>query len=127
MLNEMKLLRQFGAVVLLVVSFLTPAMACMAADSGMTVEERACCRSMKDDCGQMEMPASHDCCRKTPGALHDSALRSDCVALHPVVAIAGWPLPLDLLPTVDKTKGWVPHVEHSPPRPPPSLISVLRV
>jgi hypothetical protein len=127
MLVYVKLLRQFGAVLLLLVSFVAPAMACMAPDSGMTVEERACCRTMKSDCGQMEMPSSHDCCKKTPGALHDNALRSDFVAFHPIIAIAVWTLSLDLFPPYDITKGWIPRPEHSPPKPPPSITSVLRV
>lgn len=127
MLVYVKLLRQFGAVLLLLVSFVAPAMACMAPDSGMTVEEQACCRTMKSDCGQMEMPASHGCCRRTPGALFDSALKSDFASFHPVIAIAVWTLSLDLFPPDDITRGWIPRPEHSPPKPPPSIISVLRV
>ena len=127
MLIYVKLLRQFGAVLLLVVSFVAPAMACMAPDSGMTVAERACCRTMKNDCGQMEMAVSHDCCRRNLSALYDSALSTDFVSYHPVIAIAVWTLPLDLFPPYDIAKSWIPRPEHSPPKPPPSIISVLRV
>jgi hypothetical protein len=127
MLIYVKLLRQFGAVLLLLVSFVAPAMACMAPDSGMTVAERACCRAMKNDCGQMKMSGSHDCCRKTPGALYDRAVRSDFVSFHPVLAIAAWTLPLDHFPPYDIANGWIPRPEHSPPKPPLSIISVLRV
>jgi hypothetical protein len=127
MLIYVKPLRKFGAVLLLLVSFVAPAMACMAPGSGMTVEERACCRTMKGDCRQIEMPASHDCCRKTPGAIHDVALRSNFVSFHVVVAVAVWTLPLDLFPAGDRTKGWIQRPEHSPPEPSPSSISVLRV
>lgn len=123
----MKSLRQFGAVLLLLVSFVAPAMACMAPNAEMTVEERACCRMMKNDCGQMEMPASHDCCKKTPGTLHDNALRSDSASFHPLVAVAVWVPLFDLFPPHDETNGWVQCPEHSPPKPPPSIISALRV
>lgn len=54
-----KVMHKLGAILLLLVSFVAPAMACMAPDAEMTVEERACCRMMKNDCGQMEMPISH--------------------------------------------------------------------
>ncbi len=127
MLVYVKPLRQFGAVLLLLVSFVAPAMACMAPDAGMTVEEQACCRMMKSDCGHTDMPSSHDCCKKTPGAIHDSALRSDFVSFHPVFAIAIWTLPLDLFTPDDETNGWIQRPEHSPPKPPHSIISVLRV
>jgi hypothetical protein len=122
-----KSFRQFGAVLLLFVSFVAPAMACMAPDAEITTEERACCRMMKNDCGQMEMPASHYCCKKTPGTVHDSALRSDSVSVHPLVAVPVWVSSLDLFPPQDITNGWFQRREHSPPKPPPSIISTLRV
>lgn len=125
--DTVKAMRQFGAVLLLLVSFVAPAMACTAPNAEMTVEERACCRMMKNDCGQMEMPASHDCCKKTPGTLHDSALRSDSVSFHPLVAVAVWASSFDLFPPQDATNGWFQRPEHSPPKPPPSILSALRV
>ena len=82
----MRCLRQFGALLLLLVSCVAPAMACMAPAAQMTVEERACCRMMKSQCGQTEMPASHDCCKKTPGTLADNAFRTDTASFHPLVA-----------------------------------------
>ena len=123
----MKSLRKLGAVLLLLVSCVAPAMACMAPDAEMTVEERACCRMMKSDCGQMEMPASHDCCKKTSGTLQPSALKSDSVSFHPLVAVEVRVSSFDLLPPPDPTNGWVQRPEHSPPKSPPSTISVLRV
>jgi hypothetical protein len=120
-------LRQFGAVLLLLVSFATPAMACLAPNAKMTVEQQACCRTMKNDCGQMEMPATRDCCLKTPGPLKDGALKSDSVSFHPLVAVAFWGPLFDLFPPDDATKGWFQRPEHSPPKPPPSIISALRV
>src|ERR1700677_1418733 len=101
-----------GALLLLLVSFVAPAMACMAPDAEMTVEERACCRMMKNDCGQMEMPSSHDCCKRTPGTLHESALRSDSVSFQPLVALAVWVSSFDLFPPHDATNGWVQRPEH---------------
>jgi hypothetical protein len=122
-----KSVRQLGAILLLLVSCVAPAMACMAPDAEMTVEERACCHMMKSDCGQMEMPASHDCCKKTSGTLQASALKSDSVSFHPVVVVEAGVSSFDLFPPHDATDGWVQRPEHSPPESPPSTISVLRI
>src|SRR5215471_4942095 len=52
------------AVLVLVASvWASPLMACMLPDADLTVEERECCKTMADDCGQMAMPASHSCCK----------------------------------------------------------------
>jgi hypothetical protein len=57
----------------------------------MNTEERACCRMMKNQCGQMDnMPASHGCCQKTPPSVHDNALDTKAVTFHPVVATIIW-------------------------------------
>jgi len=87
---RMKAFRQFGVLVLLLVSCLAPAMACMVPDAQMSIEERACCRMMKNQCGQIEMPASHGCCQKTPPSVHDNALDTKTAAFHPVAVIAIW-------------------------------------
>ncbi len=112
----------------MLVSFVAPAAkACMAPDVQMTAEERACCRMMKNDCGLIEMPASHDCCKKTPGAFYNNALRSDSVSFHPRVDVAVSVPSFDLFRPHDATNGWVRRPEHSPPKPPPSILSTLRV
>ena len=46
--KEMGFLRQLGVVVFLLVSYLTPAMACMVSDVQMSAEERACCRANEE-------------------------------------------------------------------------------
>jgi hypothetical protein len=122
-----KSLRQFGAVLLLLVSFVAPAMACMAPDAQMTVEEQACCRMMKSQCGQMEMPGSNDCCKKVRPAVHDNALKTDTVSFHPAVFVTLWVSSFDLLAPQAVAEGWLPRPEHSPPKSPPSIISSLRV
>src|SRR2546430_2077671 len=43
-MHEVKALRQFGVLVLLLVSCLAPAMACMVPNAAMSTQERACCR-----------------------------------------------------------------------------------
>jgi hypothetical protein len=65
-------------------------MACMVPNAQMSTQERACCRVMKSQCGQMEMPASHGCCNKTLPSVHDNALDTKTVTFHPVVASILW-------------------------------------
>lgn len=123
-----KCLRQVGAILLLLVSCVAPAMACMAPDAQMTVEERACCRMMKNDCGQMmEMPSSHDCCKKAPKTVGETALKTDTVTVHPLTFAVLWVSSFDLLAPHDAITGWVQRPEHSPPKAPLSSIAVLRI
>jgi hypothetical protein len=122
-----KSLRQFGAVLLLLVSCVAPAMACMSPDAQMTSEEQACCRMMNSQCGQMEMPGSHDCCKKAPSAVHDNALKTDTVSFHPAVFVTFLVSSFDLLAPQAFADGWLPRQEHSPPKSRPSIISSLKI
>jgi hypothetical protein len=123
----MRVLRQFGVLVLLLVSCLAPAMACMIPNAQMNTQERACCRMMKNQCGQMEMPASHGCCQKTPPSVHDNALDTKTVALHPVAVTAIWLTAFELLKPASVVAGRVEHADYSPPKPPPATVSILRI
>jgi len=122
-----KSLRQFGAVLLLLLSCVAPAMACVAQSAQMTTEEQACCHMMKSQCGQMEMPGSHDCCKKALAAVYDNALKTDAVSFHPAVFVTFWVSSFDLLAPQAVAEGWLQRPKHSPPKPPPSIISSLRV
>jgi hypothetical protein len=99
----------------------------MAPDAQMTVEEQACCRMMKSQCGQMEMQGSHDCCKKAPPTVHDNALKTDTVSFHPAVFVTLWVSSFDLLAPQAVAEAWLPRPELSPPKSPPSIISSLRV
>src|SRR5258707_4324056 len=123
----MRILRQFGVLILLLVSCLAPAMACRVPNAEMNSQERACCRMMKNQCGQMEMPASHGCCQKAPRSIHDNALDTKAVTLHRVLVPVSWLAAFGLVtPTISVT-AWVEQPEDSPPKSPPSTISILRI
>jgi len=123
----MRVFRQFGVLVLLLVSCLAPAMACMVPNAEMSTQERACCRTMKDQCGQMEMPASHGCCQKTPPSVHDNALDTKTIAFHPVIVPVIWLTAFELVNPNPAVIGRVEHSDYSPPKLPPSTISILRI
>jgi hypothetical protein len=124
----MRVFRQFGVLVLLLVSCLAPAMACMVPNAEMSTQERACCRMMKNQCGQMDnMPASHGCCQKTPASVHDNALDTKAVIFHPVVAPVIWLAAFELANPTIVVAEWIDRPEYSPPNSPPSTISILRI
>jgi hypothetical protein len=123
----MRVFRQFGVLFLLLVSCLAPAMACMVPTVQMNTEERACCRAMKNQCGQMEMPASHGCCQKTPPSVHDNALDTKAVTFHPVVTPVIWLAAFELVNPTPTVIAWVERPDYSPPKSQPATISSLRI
>jgi hypothetical protein len=128
MLNvRMKGLRQFGVLVLLLVTSLAPAMACMVPDAQMSAQERACCRTMNSQCGQTEMPTSRGCCQKTPASLYDHALGTKAVAFHPVIIPAIWLTVSELANPFTVVSSWAERPDYSPPKSPPSTVSILRI
>jgi hypothetical protein len=123
----MKALRQFGVLFLLLVSCIAPAMACIVPDAAMSTQERACCRMMKNQCGQMEMPASHGCCQKTPLGVRDNALDIKAITFHVVAAPVVWLAASELVNPTSSVSGRIEHLDSSPPKSPPSAISILRI
>ena len=123
----MRFFRQFGVLFLLLVTGVAPMMACMVPNAEMSTQERACCRTMKNQCGQMEMPASHGCCHKTPPSVHDNALDTKTVTFHPVVASILWLAAFELVNPTSAVIGWVERPDYSPSKSPPATISILRI
>lgn len=123
----MRFIRTFGVVLLLLTSSLAPATACIVPDAQMSAEERACCAMMKNQCSQMEMPASHGCCQKTPPGMCDGALATKKFLVHPVAATVIRLTAAELLNPTDVVAGWIERTESSPPKSPPSAVSILRI
>jgi hypothetical protein len=124
--EAMRILRQIGVLVLLLVSCLAPAMACMVSNAEMSAQERACCRAMKNQCGQMEMPGSQDCCQKAPPSAYDNALNTKAAVFHPAVVSVIWLTAFEVKSAFTAT-GWVERPDYSSPKSPPSNISILRI
>ena len=123
----MRSFRQLGIVMLLLVSYLTPAMACVVSATQMNVEERACCRAMHNQCEQMGMPASHGCCQKVPQSVHNDALATNGVTYHPILVATVWLATTEWFRPTLVSAGWVEHPSCSPPQSPPASISILRI
>lgn len=122
----MKALRQLGVVILLLMSYLTPAMACMMSDVQMNAQEQACCRTMKSQCEQVGMPASHGCCQKASHSVNDSALDTKAITYHPIAVAVIW-LTSDWFDPTQMTAGLIEQSGYSPPQAPPSSIFVLKI
>jgi hypothetical protein len=122
-----RVFRQFGVLVLLLVSSIAPVMACMMPDAQMNAQERACCRMMKGQCGQMGMPTSHGCCQRTPQGVHRNALDTKTVTFQPVAITTIWLEASELLNPDSVTTEWLERPEYSPPKSPPATVSILRI
>jgi hypothetical protein len=99
----------------------------MAPDAQMTTEERACCHMMKGQCGQMEMATSSNCCTKAPAGDQNNALKTDAALFHPAAFVAIWVSSYELLAPQGASNGWAQRPAHSPPKSPPSAITILRI
>lgn len=125
--RPMRAVLQLGTVMLLLGSYLTPVMACMVSDVSMNPEERACCRAMQGQCGQMEMPASHGCCQKAPPGDHNDALSSKAATLDAVAVATDWLDASVALNPVFMNASQIDWLDSSPPTSPPATVSILRI
>jgi hypothetical protein len=111
----------------MLMSCVAPAMTCMVPDAQMSAQERACCRMMNDQCGQMEMAASHGCCQKTPQKVYINAPVAKTATVRPVAVTAIWLTASEMLNPNAIVARWVDRPEYSPPKSPPSTVSILRI
>lgn len=116
------------AVLVMVMSiWASPLMACMAPDALLTNEERECCRNMAVDCGQMEMPASHSCCKVVARQIDSYLINSRFPTIHPAPAVTLFvTVDADPSASIATTAASLFH-GHPPPVSPPPSISVLRI
>ena len=121
----MRRLTSFVAVLMLLLTA-APIMACVTEQS-MTREEQACCRMMKNQCGQMEMPASHGCCQTDIRAAHHEAVLTQSADLHQTVGPVTQLSITDLWSPRLASANRVTQSEPSLPQSPPGSISVLRI
>jgi hypothetical protein len=82
---------------------------------------------MHDQCGQMEMPASQDCCAKAPAVPLENAMKSNPVRFDPVATLVLWVASFHVVAQDSVTQAWIQSLEHCPPKSPPIAITVLRI
>lgn len=116
------------AVLVMTVSvWASPLMACMLPDADLTVEERECCKSMADDCGQMAMPASHSCCKVVTRQADSYLINSRFPAIHSVSSVTLFVAALEDPVPASPLRANTIFEGHSPPTSPPEAISILRI
>jgi hypothetical protein len=124
---QVRNLRQFGVILLLLLSCAAPLMACVTPEAQMTAAEHACCRIMHNQCAQMGMPASEDCCAKATPAAFENAIRSNPDRFKPVTALVLWVASFHVLAQDNVSQTWIQSPENWPPKSPPVAITVLRI
>jgi hypothetical protein len=82
---------------------------------------------MKDQCGQMEVPASHGCCHKSPQSDYIYAPAAKALTDHQVAVAPIWLTASEFLNPNAIVARWVDRPEYSPPKSPPSAVSILRI
>jgi hypothetical protein len=117
---------KLAALSLVISIWASPVMACMLPDIALTVEERECCSDMGDQCGQMDMPSSHSCCKITVHEIDSYLINARFAPDHSQPAVVpvlsnDIPLPAILMQADSQTQG------HSPPASPPETIAILRI
>ncbi len=127
MLDAMKLLRQFGVVLLLFASGLRPVMACSNPGMPMSAAERACCRMMHNECERMGMTASSGCCQKAPAGAHEYFAETKIAGDHTVPVVALRLTVSDLCAAASVQTGWVEYADDSPPHSRATSIVILRI
>ena len=116
------------AVLVMVISvWASPLMACMTPDALLTDEERECCKSVADDCGHMDMPASHSCCEVVTRQVGSYLISSRFPSIQPAPAVALFVVVVVNPATANAMVASSPVHGQSPPVSPPDTISVLRI
>lgn len=106
--------------------FSAPLLACSLPGLPMSDEEKECCRQMADRCGGSQMDESHSCCTKTPtiaaGTLHAAAKYSPA-CLEPIahIAIAA------VQPVSSSREAFAGYIADCSSKSPPGHTSVLRI
>lgn len=106
--------------------FASPLMACMLPDTALTQEERECCQDMDGRCGQMDMPASHSCCKLTVRDFDPYLVNSRVSMVHQPVLILPHSSNHVFLPQ-DLSRPEFLLSDHSPPLFLPDTSSILRI
>src|ERR1017187_1793539 len=75
-------MRRVGVLAISVLFVALPVMACAVPNAAMTPAERACCKKMAGQCGDMGTAKSHPCCQSTATPADFHALKTASSQLH---------------------------------------------
>ena len=115
---------------LVVLLFGGPIMACVVPNAQMTVEEKQCCKEMDGNCQPdgSGMPMSHSCCKTSVQVRHDfrPAATFSFYAPSLVASALEFPLALPLVEQSSLFDSWVSR-SHAPPDEPLDASAPLRI
>lgn len=121
----LKLIARFAVFGLIAMLLAPGVMACVLPASPLNAEERACCREMANECGDMDMPSSHSCC-KTLSAPDQNAVAKASFKLSTQLELACFVQPVEFSATIPLGSHVVAILGHSPPETPPAAFEILR-
>jgi len=125
----MKVVRQFVLMLAVLVPLLAPVMACALPNANVSPAENTCCQQMQGQCGNMDMPTSHNCCHKeVPAVAHWNAaipLKPANIQIDLTITAGLTRAILVPLPAVSSDR--VQWIGSTLPQSPPSAISILRI
>lgn len=122
--SDVSIVRQFASLLLAVILWGAPVMACLTPGVEMTPAERECCKHMAQRCGSMGMPSSHSCCRKEvrqPNSMLGRAQPN--IGPSPITKTVSITL---ILPKPDQSQFCSLKLQ-SPSESPPSSLPILRI
>ena len=126
----LKLLIKVGVSALALMLAALPVAACVLPGAGMTSAERACCKKMAEQCGDMGMAKSHPCCKVTPTPADFHALKTASSQLDHASLVLFHGLPLTAqIDVYFSLAQWSSRVSctHSPPGLESLTATVLRI
>jgi hypothetical protein len=125
-----KLFRKVGIFAAAIMFAALPVMACAVPSVDMTPAERACCKKMAAQCGDMGMAKSHPCCQSTATPADFHALKTSSAQASHVSLILFHALPTitqtDIRFLLTQSSSQVSYT-HSPPGPSFTTTTILRI
>lgn len=103
-------------------------MACVIPDTQLSDVEKACCREMAHQCGNMDMPNGHSCCQTTVKPQPSAMLKTAATITFDRIALVYVPTPeastlLQVLAASSTIRAW----RHPPPSAAFPSIEILRI
>ena len=100
-----------------------PALRCLVPSEVLSEEERACCKRMVGECGQM--PSNHDCCKKITASPQTAVITEKIAVTTTDAAVAAtvrFTLAVNIRPAV-----FIDAVVQGPSPPPLISTTILRI
>lgn len=116
-----------GIVLLALLLFVGPTVACMFPGLPMSAAEKDCCKKMAEQCGGVSMPASHTCCTIVSKPDLAMILKAEPVIVPSAAAIGPVRDSEDVFAALTFSSSRTVFESHSPPDPFCDSVQILRI